>query len=910
MTFLNGDPKGDSDKKRNGHKSEGEQTTHNSMTGGAWAIDDDDLPEFYKLYCEYLRNHGPHYITEKSTRIGGMRVDLDFLYNGVHDSHLHTVDQVVSFIRAYMVEAKKYLKVDNIVEVVVAEKSEPTVNTHKNQSKSGIHLIVPALKTNRYVEEAIRRTLMPRMSEFFPDLPLVDDWRKVYDASPLTHTNNWTLLGSKKKEGTPYQIKYTIDWDPATGETSMDTNVPQSITVGLLEKMSVRSAPSEESPMTEEGVKLVDDLSKPADEVRISGGRAVQPTRGRPATRGDPQVSRGSSPDRAVYLQPLSESNLKYYSAHVFNLGEGRYKSYKEWMDVCICLKNIHPDLESVFLEFSAQDQAQYNAREAIAKWNSVGFRTDGPKLGISSLRLWSKMDNPTKYVDIEKMNIGRLVEESAKNGTEHDVAQVVFAMYRDEFKCAKYGSNVWYRYMGHVWRETDRGIGLQCMLSSDVYKEYLRKQIDTLRMKEMYECACPPRGEKNPNCDACKADNEASQYASMQIKLKTSRFKENVMKECRELFLDETLALKLDENKNLMAFNNGIFDSLALEFRDGRPDDYVSFSTGLDFNTDIPHYAFECWGELEKFLRSIIPDKAVREYFLAHLSTCLSGGNEAQKFHILTGTGSNGKSMLMNLMATAMGDYCCKAPISLLTQQRNKSAAAAPELVRMKGRRFVTMQEPDEQVPLNTGLMKELASCEKITARDLYAGSKQMIDFDIQARFHLACNEKPKVNSTDGGTWRRLVVIDFPSKFVHDPRLSNEHPIDESLVKKVVSTEWATCFMTYLVHLYKEGNGHRKLTPPSKVLEYTNEYKEDSDVIAKFLREYIHPIEGSVGDPDGELPDPTTKQMLTATFQDWKRSNEVSGRASTTDLLKRIESQFGKYPARSGWTSFRFATA
>jgi hypothetical protein len=92
--------------------------------------------------------------------------------------------------------------------------------------------------------------------------------------------------------------------------------------------------------------------------------------------------------------------------------------------------------------------------------------------------------------------------------------------------------------------------------------------------------------------------------------------------------------------------------------------------------------------------------------------------------------------------------------------------------------------------------------------------------------------------------------------------------------------------------------------------MESSNEYKEDSDVIAKFLREYIHPIDGATGDPDAELPDPTTKQMLTATFQDWKRSNEVSGRATTTDLLKRIESQFGKYPARSGWTSFRFATA
>lgn len=380
-------------------------------------------------------------------------------------------------------------------------------------------------------------------------------------------------------------------------------------------------------------------------------------------------------------------------------------------------------------------------------------------------------------------------------------------------------------------------------------------------------------------------------------------------MKECRELFLDEKLANKLDENKQLIAFANGVFNTMTMEFTPAdecNPDDYLSFSTNIVYDPEKQYSTYECWAEIDKFLRSILPNKNVREYFLKHLSTCLSGGNDAQKFHILTGSGSNGKSMLMNLCAAAFGDYACKAPISLLTQQRNKSAAAAPELVRMKGRRFVTMQEPDEQVPLNTGLMKELASCEKITARDLYAGSKQMIDFDIQARFHLACNEKPKVNTTDGGTWRRLVVIDFPSKFVHDPKAPNELPIDDTIVQKVVSEEWATCFLTYLIHLYKEGKGFRKLSPPQEVMAYTNEYKEDSDAIAKFMSEFFHPLEPPAG--DGPVEGVTWTQIQ-AEFSRWKRENEV--RAGVTELRKRIESQYGVLPkhAHTGWTSFRFGS-
>jgi P4 family phage/plasmid primase-like protien len=378
-------------------------------------------------------------------------------------------------------------------------------------------------------------------------------------------------------------------------------------------------------------------------------------------------------------------------------------------------------------------------------------------------------------------------------------------------------------------------------------------------------------------------------------------------MKESRELFLDEDFATKVDENKNLIAFANGVFDTLTFEFRDGKPEDYISFCTNLEYHPDRPHDSYPCWAELNKFLNDVLPDPDVREYFLSYLATSLSGNNEAQKFHILTGSGSNGKSMLMNLTSTAMGDYACKAPISLLTQARNKSAAAAPELVRMKGRRFVTMQEPDEQVPLNTGLMKELASSEKITARDLYAGSKQMLDFDLQARFNLACNEKPKINTQDGGTWRRLVVINFLSKFVSDPRLPNEKPIDESIVQKSQSKEWAEAFLSYLVFLYTKGKGFRKLTPPEKVMEYTSEYKEDSDVIAKFLHEKIH-VHPPLAE-DEQPREPTSWTSITSSFSEWKRTNELMGKGTPAELKKRIEASHGKLP-RGGWTSFRCGDA
>lgn len=865
-----------------------------------WFIKEDDLDEFYALYCEDLENTVPRYFTEKCTSIGQLRVDLDFKYEGQVNAHKHTRDQVTAFVQAYMAEVRKYVEVPGSVPVFVLEKDRPTFNKKDNISSSGIHLQVPAIKTRAGVEQAIRRNIIKHMEEFFPNLGFTKTWEDVYDKSPLTHTNNWPLLGSKKPDGMPYKVKYILNWDSESGLTSVDITPPK-MDVSLIRSLSIRSPPSDETAMTEYGKDNVHH--NPEREVLTGRERALSAQRGRPTARNEQPGSRGSSPGGRIIIPPLSEELRQYYEGHVNNLSSFRYSNYADWIATGQCLKNIHPDLNDCWHEFSSKGDG-YKFPEAENKWNSFGYRIDGARLSTGSLRHWSATDNLEGYKQVENTNINRLIEKSAETGTENDVAQVVYAKYRDEFKCAKYGANVWYRYTGHTWKETDKGIALQIRLSKEVADMYLEKeQYELNNIRAVGQC---DHKETRTDCDCCQHELKKQMYSAIRIKLKRTGFKKNVMDESRELFLDETLVLKLDESKHLIAFNNGVFDTLTLEFRDGKPEDYISFSTGLDYDQDVRHDQHSCWSEIEYFLRSILPNQNVREYFLRHLSTCLSGGNDAQKFHILTGSGSNGKSMLTNLASTAFGDYCCKAPISLLTQQRNKSAAASPELVRMKGRRFVTMQEPDEQVPLNTGLMKELASCEKITARDLYAGSKQMIDFEIQARFHLACNEKPKVNTTDGGTWRRLIVVDFPMKFVHTPVKPNEMPIDESIVKKVVSEEWASCFVSYLVYLYRQGNGWRKLNPPDEVMLNTNEYKEESDIIARFLREFF-----SSPDADGEdtIPDPTHWNTITTAFQEWKRSNEVVGRGTATELKKRVEVVYGKM-SRGGWTSFRFGNA
>jgi P4 family phage/plasmid primase-like protien len=885
--------------------------THTSLAGGKYFISDDVIDEFYELYVESILDGDKQYLTEKSTDIGPIRIDFDFIYEAQVDKHLHTQEQTISFVKSYMDSIKEYLVLPDNVDVFVMEKRRPTFDSKKQRCKSGIHIVVPSISSHKFVEQSVRRTLLKRMDEFFPGLPLQEPWEKVYDEGVVNRSVPWTLYGSRKNDpnSLPYLISYVLNYGPNGIEVSR--KIPK-VSVDLMKTLSLRRDEKDEIPMTDEGKKLYAGVrDKINTDIRNSA--IEKKTRGRPMQRSEKPGSRGSSPNGRIFVQ-LDPEKKEYLKAHVMNLSIDRANDYSSWVQVALCLHNIHPDLLDAFLDFSAQDEKKYNEADCIQKWNSLTFRNDGDRLGEGTLRYWSREDNRQGYDEIEKSNVERLVL-AACSGTEHDVASVIYAKFRDNYKCCDFKNNNWFRWTGHVWHETDSGIDLLAKLSRQIAAIFFDKMtaiMNEMNNRQLIECNGEKQDKKDCGvCEYCKLNKQETGLKQVYMKLKTTSFKSNIMKECRELFFDEDFIKKVDSNKDLIAFNNGVLDMSKLikiknqngeeeetfEFREGKPEDYISFSTGIDYDPDRPHYEYPAWPEVESFIKQVLPDREVRDYFMKHLATNILGGNTAQKFHVLTGSGSNGKSMIMNLMSKALGDYACTVPISLFTQKRKGSGAAAPEVARLKGRRFVTMQEPDEAIALNTGLMKEITSGEKMYARDLF---KSGSEFEVQAKFHLACNEKPKINTTDGGTWRRLVVINFVSKFVPTPSALNEYPLDESIQFKVNSVEWATPFLAYMVQVLKDGKGLRKLVAPQKVLEYTSEYRNENDGIAKFIAERIVSIEKDEQDETNVVD----KSELKRTFKQWKDENDQR-MLTVAELEKRIETQFGK-PTRGAWKNFK----
>jgi P4 family phage/plasmid primase-like protien len=467
----------------------------------------------------------------------------------------------------------------------------------------------------------------------------------------------------------------------------------------------------------------------------------------------------------------------------------------------------------------------------------------------------------------------------AAATGLHHDVAMVVKALYGARYVCNSVRGNSWYRYSGHRWEECDSGYSLRSMLSVDVYNRFSAEATLYNERAQKYTA----EGDKTGQASAEHAGlmDNYKRLNDVASKLKTGCFKDAVIKECRELMYQPNFESKLDSKPHLLGFENGVYDLEENVFREGTPEDMISFSTKYDYAPF--QYDHETVLEIKAFFAQIQPRESVREYVLRLLGSYLNGNIREERFHVWTGCGANGKSLTIDLFERALGDYCCKLPVSLLTQKRAASNAATSEIARLKGRRFACLQEPSNDETLNVGLMKELTGGDRIMARQLY---HEPIEFRSYARLALICNNLPIIPSTDGGSWRRIRLIEFLSTFKTNPDPENEYefPLDSRLSDRL--DEWAPHMMALLIHYYGiytvQGNAE-----PEPVMRATKQYQQSQDAVELFIS---HTMDLGAKDEETGKPVETSVAEAHARYKAFLQDMSIRACVKRDYFLKELE--------------------
>ena len=768
----------------------GKVYTHTSMGKplGSYYIENEKLSTFYELYEQAIMNKQAIHITEKHDELGPIIIDLDFKYEIEITERQHTLEhiqRIVSLYNEVIIDLLQISPTDKRLESFVFERNN--VYQTKGITKDGIHILYPKIVTIPEVQYSIREIILKKISPILEQLPLTNKPHDVVDKSIIS-TTNWLLYGSSKPNLEPYILKYIYNHSTQI----IDLESYSFDNMNIAQFFSIRNKKQNEL------ISVKEDKIHLIEHVQVKNKVLMQKKK----------------------IKALGD-DFELLKSFIEILSDERAESYSEWVGVGWALHNIDPnsqELLDLWIEFSKRSK-KFQEGSCEKEWTKS--RDDG--YGIATIYYWARIDNPEKYKKLMEENLNKYIEKSIKTPTHCDIANVLYKMFKYEYK---YSGQEWYKFETPIWiRELD-GFCLRSKISTDLCEIYIKiitkyNQIQTSNNINITE-------EEKEECK-----NKGKEILEIVKKLKTTNFKDNILKECKELFYDKDFINKLDNNPYLIGFKNGVYDLKMGILRVGFPDDYIQMTTGIDkidFDENNEH-----WGDLKNFINTVFFDEETRHYFLTYFSSCLQGHNAEEKFRIWTGVGSNGKSKILELFVNSIGEYSIKFPITMLTGKRAASNAATPEIVQSKGKRFGYFEEPSENEKINAGLLKEFTGGDKIKARGLH---KEPIEFKPQFKLALLCNEMPEVPPYDSGTWRRMEVIEFKSRFCENPREPNEFPIDKYLSEKLKN--WKELFIALLLDKYYKEYKENGIKVPLEVIKFTLEYQKQCDLYTDFITENL----------------------------------------------------------------------
>ena len=828
--------------------SKGGDQTHTSMgnPAGAYYIQTSDNNMFFRSYVHSIENGNELHITEKHKRFSPILIDFDFRFNVVDNKleRKYNYSDILELVNIYTKVLNQYVDIDNY-KLYILEKKEPSLYKD-NIGKDGIHIIIPGVVTKSNLQYIIRKKCLELMKPVFERVGFINTVDDIFDEAVI-EKNNWLMYGSSKPNKEPYKITNILKF-----ENDELKKIKENNKIGYYIKLfSLRNKDieTEIKDCKMEEIKQFNKLKSDEERKQLTIKQVFKHSKNHKKTQ---------------------NFDIDIIKKFVGILNPERSSTFESWIRVGWCLRNIDYRLLEDWIVFSKKS-SKYEEGICEQKWD---YMKDG-NLGIGTLRMWAGKDNPEAYKKIVEEDLSELLIK-AKSGSHTDVARVIYQMYKHNFVCSNIKKTVWWEFKNHKWKLTDSGVALRIKMSTEVYKQFLRIANDYFTKALQTE----------DDDDIERLKKAGDKYSKIAGSLKNQTQKSNYLKECSELFYHDRFEEKLDSRCTLIGFENGVFDLETYEFRDGHPDDFISFSTNIDY---IPYDENDSINdEIIGFISQILPNPEMSEYFLKLFSSFLSGHIVDEKFHIFTGTGANGKSKIIELYQYAFGDYCGQFNVSLLTQKRGKSGDTSSELAKSKGKRFMVLQEPSEDEKLNIGFMKELTGGDRIIARGLF---QDPIEFKPQAHLVLTCNHLPHIPSDDGGTWRRLRVIEFTSIFTDNPDKSkkNQYKIDTELSLKF--DDWKEHFMGILIHYYRKYI-QEGIFEPAEVLQCTKEYQKDNDTLKLYIDERLQ-----------EIPETfITQSEMYNDFRLWfKDSGETKKMPTKAQVTKYMNKTIGKSEKQSG---------
>lgn len=853
----------------------------------------DHQNEFIQNYCNEIYNGNKNLgITELPLTKMPIVIDIDLnipvsnLYERTKLYNMNNVIKTVSIVQTILKQISPKIDYESLTCILLEKPGY--INKQNTTFKNGFHLHFPNFTIEKYVyQKVLYPAILSEMKkqDCYSDIFNYDGrsinyvYEKIFD--PACFRNPWLMYGSRKEDGThSYEITAIINAEQIVINEKDDIKKymktvsscwPDGKPVHYVKSVEyyypiILSIHSTYKEPNEIAAKFLCDVSLVNTHELYKKNYINDCNRDSKLIKKDIEVAKA--------LLPL--------------LKQDRLDTYAEWCQIGWLLYNISGGSEegyNLWINFS-QRSDKFDKEQCEKFWLSA---TD-KGLTIGSLCYYAQLDSPKEYLKwkkshiIEKINIKT---EIFKYTSHHDIAKILYDIYRSKYVCASITNKVWYEFNNHKWERIECGSSLRAKITKDI------EDIMITLEKNVQESLQREReiSEKNPELEEGK-----KMIKMIRQNIKNAPFKNNVMVEAAELFYNKDFQKKLDANPHLIGYKKGVIDLKNNICRECCPDDYISMQMNIEckeFNIDDPEVQ-----DVYKFLEQIFPDYTIRQFILDTYCDVFVGGNPNKYVMFWSGEGNNGKSITEGFFEKMLGDYAIKLPTSLLIGKRTQSSMAAPELVRSgNGVRWALLQEPDQQDVINIGILKELSGNDTIYARGLY---KEGCEIKPMFKLVLVCNEPPKIPYSDKATWNRIRIIPFESTFTDDAPDDYAEQLRLKTFKKDKDFEHKCNNMieafawVLLNHRRKRMNDgiHDIIFEPEKVMLATHKYRSRNDIYLQYIEENI------CNDATGMI----SLSAIYTQFKEWFKESVTYGNIPSKADVKISLSKLWGEPINNSW--------
>lgn len=313
------------------------------------------------------------------------------------------------------------------------------------------------------------------------------------------------------------------------------------------------------------------------------------------------------------------------------------------------------------------------------------------------------------------------------------------------------------------------------------------------------------------------------------------------IVKKYKDMYFNGEIDKYINNTPDILAVKNGVIELKTGQLRDGKQEDYLSKMLDVEYQgVDYPT------PDIDAFIKDIFNDDLdVVNYIQKLLGYAVSGNTKEQCWAIFTGTGSNGKSLLVGLLSKLLGSWMRTVPPEIFFQRKSGNAGGhTAHLNTVKSARIALREESNVKEGINKDVIKALTGESSLSNRGAF--QQEFEDFEPRCFPLLVCNHKPMLDVYDSAEMRRIVLVPFVNtytwpgneKLPYDPENPNHRLIDKDLKEKLRTEECQEQLLTWLVNGAVKWHREGLMDQPALLNRHFEEYKKENDNLFRFIEE------------------------------------------------------------------------